>query len=131
MSVTTGPFNALEGQARLALARGDFLQAQAVVARLLTVAGVEPSATLGAPAAGENDPLDGANKPLIHLKLYRVWAQAGDSRADAALPEAHRCVLQVADTITDAALRQGYLDNLAENREVMTLWAARQGSGAH
>ena len=57
-----------------------------------------------------------------------VWAQAGDLRADAALAEAHRCVQAVADAITDTALRQGYLNNLVENREIVALWAARQGS---
>ena len=120
--------NALEGQARLALARDDLPHAQAVVARLLKEAGVDPQAVLGAPAAGENDPLGGANKPLVHLTVYRVWAQAGDLRADAALAEAHRCVQAVADAITDTALRQGYLNNLVENREIVARWKALQGS---
>ena len=123
-----GIFNALEAQARLALARGDLPHAQAVVARLLGEAGAELSAVLGAPAADENDPLSGANKPLVHLTMYQVWAQAGDPRADAALAEAQRCVQAVADAITDTALRQGYLNNLVENRQIVALWKARQGS---
>ena len=125
---STGIFNALEAQARLALARGDSPHAQAVVARLLTEAGADPAAVVGAPAAGENDPLGGANAPRVHLTMYQVWARAGDPRADAALAEAHRCVQAVADTITDAALRHGYLNNLAEHREIVALWKARQGS---
>lgn len=130
VAYSAGIFQALEGQARLALSGGDPLKAQAVVARLLAEAGVAPSAALGAPAAGDEDPLNGANKPMIHLTLYRVWEHAGDPRADAALVEAHRCVQEVADAISDVALRQGYLDNLFENREIMALWAARQGSAS-
>ena len=123
-------FNAFEAQARLAVARRDLTEAQAVVARLLIEVGLDSTAVIGPPAPGETDRLAGANKRQILLTLYRVWAQDGDARADVALTEAHRCALEVADSITDAALREGFLKNLVENREIMALWAARHKSAA-
>ena len=118
-------FDALEAQARLALACGDRPHAMATVARLLAEAGVDATGELRAPAAGEVDPLKGLLNPGTHLTMHHVWSQTGDPRAAGALAEAHRSLMIAADAITDAALRHSFLNNIAEHREIVALWAAQ------
>jgi len=122
-SVPAG-FLVLEARMRLALARGDLPQAQDVAARLAIDAGIGATGAPGSPD-GETDPLNWVNKDLMYLTLYRVWAASGDPRADEALARAYRFVQKKADAITDAALRQSYLHNIAEHRDIVALWDAR------
>jgi hypothetical protein len=122
--------NALEAQARLALACGDGPHALAVAARLLNEAGLGEGGALEAPAEGHADALDGNEKPRLYLTLHQVWSHAGDARATAALAEAHRCLQADAGAITDAALRHAYLNNITEHREIAALWAKRAKGAA-
>ena len=114
---------ALEAQARLALARGDGSRATATMARLLVEAGGEAPAYLDSTTARQSALLVSARQPLIQLTMHRVWSHIGDPRAKAALAEAHRCLHATADIITDAFLRNCYLDDIAEHREIESLFA--------
>ncbi|HEU5297667.1 MAG TPA: hypothetical protein VFU71_23010, partial [Burkholderiaceae bacterium] len=111
--------NALEGQARVALARGDLKMALAAVQRLLELVGAGDAVP---PAAA----LDGTEEHRVRLTLHEVWRRARDPRAGAALIEAHRALMQQADAITDVALQHSFLTLIPENREIVTLreqWA--------
>jgi len=111
--------NALEGQARVALSRGDLAMAQRAVQRLLEHLGDGDQVPRAAA-------LVGTEEHRIRLTLHQVWRGAQDPRAGAALVEAHRALMQEADAITDAALRRSFLTLIPENREIATLreqWA--------
>jgi predicted ATPase/class 3 adenylate cyclase len=116
IDVSTKVPNALEGQARVALARGDVEMALTAVQQLLEYAG------------GDSDPMPsavtlvGTEDHRIRLTLHQVWGRAHDPRAEAALIEAHRALMREADAITDAALRRSFLTQIPENREIAALW---------
>jgi predicted ATPase/class 3 adenylate cyclase len=104
------------GRARVALAIGDVAQAmgwtEAVLAHL--AGGGTLDASLSA--------------ALIGLTCYRVLMRAGDSRAGAVLARAHDELQSRAVAITDAALRQSFLSNVPENRELLAAWALNHGA---
>jgi len=115
IDVSTKVPNALEGQARLALTRGDLVMALKVVQQLLDYVGDGGSA----PSAGT---LVGTEEHRIRLTLHEVWRRAQDPRAGAALIEAHRALMREANAITDAGLRHSFLMLIPENREIAALW---------
>jgi class 3 adenylate cyclase/tetratricopeptide (TPR) repeat protein len=111
--------NALEGQARVALARGDLATALEAVQRLLEHVGDGDQVPRAAA-------LVGTEEHRIRLTLHQVWHRARDPRAGTALIEAHRALMQEADAISDAALQRSFLTLIPENREIATLreqWA--------
>jgi class 3 adenylate cyclase len=115
LDVSTKVPNALEGLARVALARGDVAMALNAVQRLLEYVGdgnAMPSASA----------LEGTEEHRIRLTLYEVWRRADDPRAERALIEAHRALMHEADAITDAELRRSFLTLIPENREITALW---------
>jgi tetratricopeptide (TPR) repeat protein len=116
IGVPTKVPNALEGQARVALARGDLSAASKAVQQLLEYVGHGDAVPPAAALVGTED-------HRIRLTLHEVWRRARDPRADAALAEAHRALLQEADAITDAGLRASFLANIPENRAIAALWA--------
>jgi tetratricopeptide (TPR) repeat protein len=122
IEVSTKVSNALEGQSRVALARGDLATALEVAQRLLEKVGgggpVPPPANLL-----------GTEEHRIRLTLLQVWRRAEDSRAGAALIEAHRALMQEADAITDESLRRSFLALVAENREIAALWEQSMRGG--
>jgi tetratricopeptide (TPR) repeat protein len=122
IEVSTKVSNALEGQSRVALARGDLPTALEVAQRLLENVGgggpVPPPANLL-----------GTEEHRIRLTLLQVWRRAEDSRAGAALIEAHRALMQEADAITDESLRRSFLALVAENREIAALWEQSMRGG--
>ena len=87
IDVSTKVPNALEGQARVALARGDLATAMSAVQQLLDY-------------VGDGDPvpsaasLVGTEEHRIRMTLHEVWRRARDPRADAALVEAHRALME-------------------------------------
>ena len=104
--------DATAGLARVALAQGD------VSAALQEVEGL-----LAHVAAG--GALDDAEYPrLIELTCHQVLARAGDARAVDWLTRAHTNLRARAATIPDAAMRQGFLANIPEHREIAAAWAA-------
>jgi predicted ATPase/class 3 adenylate cyclase len=75
--------------------------------------------------------LEGTEQPhLIQLIIHRVLAHAGDPRASDMLASAHAALQSVAAMITDPMLRQSYLDNIPEHREIVAAWAAQQEATA-
>ena len=114
IDVSNKVLNTLEGQARVALVRGDLATALDTVQRLLEHAGGGDPL----PSAGK---LVGSDEHRIRLTLYQVWHRAHDPRAGAALTEAHRALVRDADAITDAALRHDFLTQISENREIAAL----------
>lgn len=114
--------DASAGLARVALAQGDFAAA---------LQAIEPLLALVVEAGIEGSPLDGTDSPRrIELTCYRVLAasaETNDSRAAAWLRRAHEALQAAAARIGDAQLRQGYLHNIPEHREIMALWASLDG----
>ena len=113
--------DALSHQAQGASMRNDSEQALLLAERVLAEAD-----------AGSGDNPDervsrfaGSMQHLNRLILHRIWSAAGDPRAEPMLAEAHAMLVAAADRITDPVLREGFLTNLAENREIVELWATR------
>jgi tetratricopeptide (TPR) repeat protein len=94
--------HAMAGLAQVALARDDIDSAMQWVERLL-----------GLPA------LDGR---YIELICFRVLAHAGDVRAAGVLRCAHEAMHVVAATLDDAELRQQFLRQIPEHRELESSW---------
>ena len=115
IDVSTKVPNALEGQARVALARGDVPTALKAVQALLEYVGDVDAVP---PAAA----LVGTEEHRIRLTLHQVWRRALDPRAAAVLVEAHRALMREADAITDPSLRRSFLTLIPENREIVGLW---------
>jgi hypothetical protein len=100
--------------ARVALAQGDTAAAMRALEPLLA-----PGAQTG---AGSN-PTEGAEFPrLVEWTCHRVLASAGgpgDPRAAEWLHRAHEALKAQAASITDAAIRQGFLFNIPVHREIV------------
>jgi class 3 adenylate cyclase/tetratricopeptide (TPR) repeat protein len=108
--------NALDGLARVALTRQDADEAARFVNALLAQAGG------GDPCAPEM--LAGTYEHLIRLTTHRAWAAVGDPRAGALLGGAHALLIAEADRIRDASLRESFLTQIAEHREIVARWQA-------
>ncbi len=108
--------DAAAGLARVALARGNVADA------LASVEGV-----LGHLADGGT--LDGTDmRQQIRLTCHRVLARAGDRRTADLLATAHAELQARAAAITDPALRNSFLENIPEHREIAAAWVAGPGS---
>ena len=114
--------DASAGLARVALAQGDTAAAMQAL---------EPLLALGAKAGADDNPLEGVEFPrLVEWTCHRVLASAGepgDPRAAEWLTRAHEALQAQAATITDAALRQGFLRNIPAHREIVAAWAVFSG----
>ena len=106
--------NARAGLASVALVEGDTASALETLQPLLD--------------AGATDAvLDGTEQPRrIELTCHRVLARAGDPRSGAWLERAYTALMEQADAIgrssTDAALREGFLQNIPHHREIVAAW---------
>lgn len=93
----------LAGLGEIALAEGDLAQARQTVEEILAHLALAP--------------VDGAEEPLrIYLACYRVLQASHDPRASGVLETAHRLLTERAAQISDAALRQSYLENAPVHR---------------
>ncbi|HVE48500.1 MAG TPA: adenylate/guanylate cyclase domain-containing protein [Casimicrobiaceae bacterium] len=106
-------YDAVAGQARVALARGDPAGAldriEPIVAHI---------------ASGQT--LDGAEVPrLILWTCYRVLERNRDPRADAILDVAYSNVQKQAASFPDDGRRQGFIENIAEHRDIVAAWQTR------
>jgi len=111
--------DASAGLARLALAEGDSAAAMQALQPLL------------APASGvdaEQSLLEGVEFPrLVELTCFRVLESVGDrDRALKWLTRAYDALQQQALSITDSALRQGFLSNIPAHREIVAMWLSRE-----
>ena len=130
--------NALDGQTRVALARGDAAAAWRSAEQLLTEAGLTlpspaveldaGSTALQADGVARPDRLAGSYEHLIRLTLVRVLQARGDARARTLLSEARSFVMAEAERIRDADLRRSFLSDIAEHRELVSAPQARSGS---
>ena len=113
--------DAAAGQARVALAQGD------VAGAMLLLHSVLAHQAAGGTLVGT------ASSALILLTCHRVLARAGDPRAAAVLASAHAELQARAASITDANLRESFLANIPEHRDVVAAWSAHQtaSSGRH
>jgi predicted ATPase len=110
----TERFDAMAGQARVALARGDPSDALHRIAPLVDHV-----------LAGK--PLTHAEVPrLILWTCYRVLAANGDGRADSMLDIAHTNLQERAGSISDEAYRRSFLDKIAEHRDTVVAWKMRE-----
>ncbi len=101
----------LAGLARLALAAGDPAEAQAHVEEILT--------------ALEAHTLDGTDEPLrVYLTCVQVLAAHDDPRAPAVLEAAHALLQTRAARIHDDSLRQTFLHDVPEHRELLERYRA-------
>jgi hypothetical protein len=97
----------LAGLAWAALTENDVTQAQAYAAEILAY--LEGSGSL------DND-----SRPFwIYLTCYQVLRAGGDPRAPAILATAHQMLQDQAAGIPDEALRHSFLENVADNREIV------------
>jgi len=118
--------NALEGQARVALAHDDAQQASRLCERLVEAA--RESAADDAGGAGDvaaRNLFAGAYEHLVRLTLCRVWQRVDDPRFESMLDQAHASLETEANRIHDATLRTLYLGNIAEHRTILALWNER------
>ena len=122
-------FDASAGLARVAWMQGELALALREAEALVAMA-VMPAGQTSGDAAIADGSFDGAESPrLIELTLHQVFAAAGDPRATAWLHRAYREVKAQADTLQDADLRQMFLVNIPEHREILALWAAQSPPG--
>ena len=110
-----GHHDAMAGLARVALAREDLPTALELVE------------TLMAARAGPEG-VEGAYARLVLFTGQRVLGDAGDSRAAQLLEEVHAELQARAATITDAALRRSFLDNVPLHREIVSAWTAHRSA---
>jgi len=108
--------NALDGRARVALARGDASEAQRLGDQLLDEARADRS----------TQQLDGTYEHLIRLTLYRAFVSSDAPRAERLLAEAHAALTTEAERIHDVGLRELFLSCITEHREIVELWTERQ-----
>jgi tetratricopeptide (TPR) repeat protein len=114
----TEHFDAMAGQARVALARGDASDALRRIAPLLDHV-----------LAGK--PLTHAEVPrLILWTCYRVLEANGDARADAMLDLGYASLQERAASITDEAYRRSFLGNIAEHRDIAAAFRVREQARA-
>lgn len=104
------------GLARVALARGDIAAALSEVEALLD-------------QVGPGMPAEQHSSREIELTCYRVLAAAGAAyagRAADTLARAHDNLQAEARRITDVRLRQCFLQNLQEHRDIVAAWERRE-----
>jgi hypothetical protein len=62
--------------------------------------------------------------PWVYLRCYRILTANKDPRAIAVLNNAHALLEAYAGEISDASLRQSFLENVTSHREIMRAWSA-------
>jgi DNA-binding GntR family transcriptional regulator/tetratricopeptide (TPR) repeat protein len=97
----------LAGLARVSLAQGDRIQAQAQVKEILNY-------------LDQGNSLDGTDEPFwIYLTCYRVLCASQDPRARGILSTAHHLLQERAAKISDERMRHSFLGNVATHREIV------------
>jgi class 3 adenylate cyclase len=111
--------DASAGLAQVALAEGDADAALAAIQPVLDLVAAGGSLDHGA-----------ENPRLVELSCHQALARASDPRAGEWLQRAHVSLMARADAIGDAALRQGFLNNIPHHREIVAAWANWPPRGA-
>ena len=111
-------YDAAAGRARVALAQGDGAGAlQHLEMLLVHLAG-------GGTWQGTEAPR------LIQLTCHKVLASTGDPRGPDMLMKDCAELQALAATIKDASLRQSFIDNIPEHRQMVAAWTAQQTTAA-
>ncbi len=108
--------DAKAGLARVALAQGDR------DAALQAAEGLLAHLTEGGTLAGTKAPY------LIRLTCWQVLAAVGESGATDLLATVHADLQALAATISDAALRSSFLNNIPEHRAIVAAWSVRHAA---
>ncbi len=96
----------LAGLARVALAQGDLIQAQAHVDEILGYL--------------ETNNLDGTEEPFrVYLTCYRVLRASQDPRAQDILNTAHHSLQEQAAQISDQEMQRSFLENVTAHQEIV------------
>jgi tetratricopeptide (TPR) repeat protein len=107
-------YDAMAGLARVALEKDDVTGAMQVIDALLTH-------LVG------NGRLEDTEAPfLIRLTCHQVLVRNGDPRAIELLTNAHAELHALATTITDAALRHSFMNNIPEHRAIVAAFSVVQ-----
>ena len=86
---------------------------------------LEPLLSLAAKAGADDNLLEGAEFPRwVEWTCHRVLASTGDGRSAEWLARAHEALQVQAASITEAALRQGFLCSIPLHREIVAAWTA-------
>ncbi len=112
------PPDALAALAAVALAQGDVPAALGRLQRVLDLDAAGAVATRS------------LNPRRLALICHRVLSSAGDPRAQAWLQRAHDELLGIAATISDDALRDGFLNNIPDHRAILAAWALHEQESA-
>jgi hypothetical protein len=107
---------AIAGLARAAMAQNDLDAALKEVRRLL--AHVD--------AGGKLEDVEYLR--LLELTCYQVLARAEEPRASEWLDRAYTNLQATAATLTDAKMREGFLANIPEHREIVKAWMETQAA---
>jgi tetratricopeptide (TPR) repeat protein len=79
----------------------------------------------------QNPTLAGTDEPLrVYLTCYQVLQACADPRARTVLQTAVTLLQERAATITDAGLRQSYLEHVAVHRTLLEAWAVASGGAS-
>jgi tetratricopeptide (TPR) repeat protein len=113
--------DAVEGLARVALAQDDEIEAMQCVERLLA----EARELAEKEGRGENW-FAGPEEHRIRLTLYRVFCRVNDPRAQPALEEAHRRLQIAAAALSNPVLRESFMTQVPEHKEIVRLWELRR-----
>jgi tetratricopeptide (TPR) repeat protein len=105
--------SSLAGLAWAALAQGDLAQAQAYAAEILAWLETASDVVL------QDMPLH------IYLTCYQVLRAGGDPCAHEILATAYRLLQERAARLSDEATRRSFLENVAENRDIVAEWEAQ------
>ncbi|MBC7705628.1 MAG: hypothetical protein H7274_16990 [Rhodoferax sp.] len=108
--------DALAGQARVSLVTGNAVYALALIEPLL------------AHLKGEGSLEGTLGERLIQLTCYQVLMACRDERAIGVLERMHARLEERAATITDPSLRESFLSNVPENREIIKAWLPVQSA---
>ena len=113
-----GQLDAAAGLTKVALLQGNLAAASQAAQPLLDHLA----------AVGVFEGIDGPR--LAHLACCEVLARTGNPRADVALEALHAWLQQRAALVTEGDMRERFLSNIPEHRDIVAMWAARAGSQA-
>jgi tetratricopeptide (TPR) repeat protein len=103
----------IAGLARVYLAQDDLIQAQNHVDEIMDFL--------------RDNTLDGTEEPfLVYLTCYRVLHANDDPRAQDVLNTAYTKLQEQAERIDDDELRHSFLENVAANREIISVYTQRE-----
>lgn len=109
-------FDALAGLARVALAEADLVSALQCVEELMSHIEI-------------GRPMEGADEQSVRLTCYRVLTRVRDPRAPQLLDSLHTKLQVRVSRVDDERLRDSFLKNIPDHRQIIDAWAASRSAG--